>query len=285
MKKLIAVTIVTLILSTMLGAESWLQPKLNFTTEMFWGSNYFYEPVDNYPDSTVVERISVGGVGFGWVLVEGMFDTYMQPPFGNGSSSKFFAPYQIDYGNRIGITHWGVTLGWEHWCYHPVQTYGDDYTERYGGNSSVYIGFDLAEMIGPMIRPVNWTILIPELQFKFKYMYENQAVLLNPIDSSYTYYEYENQMILDGRVGFTLYEYVYFNVDFMAAGIQQAYVQIDYQFNVGVSFGGVRLGYFYSDYVLSDELDMPLGNWYGKTQGIILEIDLARIQAWSRRNR
>jgi hypothetical protein len=98
-----------------------------------------------YPPNTFTFDIKVGMIIVDWLWFEAELMTY-NSLVADPSLQGMFAPFQVDYGFRGGIQHWGVRVGLDHWCYHPGKIYGYDYPEKYGGVTSVFIEFDVERM-------------------------------------------------------------------------------------------------------------------------------------------
>ena len=132
-------------------ADSWFDPILTMKVGLFKGNDMLvtYDgnviAAEQFPDWTVGLDLKAGGILFNWIWIEGQMVTWTEPPV-PGGPTNYFAPYQSDYWFRVGLQQWGIRLGWEHSCYHPTLTWGDNYAQRYGGKDQLFIEFDLERL-------------------------------------------------------------------------------------------------------------------------------------------
>lgn len=98
-----------------------------------------------YPPNTFKFQFVGGLVLLDWMWFEGEVMTF-NATMPNPSLEGAWLPFQVDYGFRGGIQHWGVRIGIDHWCYHTGGIYGVEFPERYGGVTSVFIEYDFTRM-------------------------------------------------------------------------------------------------------------------------------------------
>lgn len=99
-----------------------------------------------FPENLFTFDITVGATLFDFFWFETQVVTFTAFTDANPINGMF-APYQSDYGVRVGISKWGLRVGYEHWCFHPVTSYGRTTVQRYGGSDEFFIEFDLQRML------------------------------------------------------------------------------------------------------------------------------------------
>ena len=98
---------------------------------------------DYFPEGTIVFDVTVGAELFEYTWIEGQFKTYMLLSDWNPIGGMF-SPFQMEYGFRAGVQLNGVRLGYEHWCYHPVSVYNENYAaELYGGYDRIFLEYNI----------------------------------------------------------------------------------------------------------------------------------------------
>ena len=93
------------------------------------------------PDQMVSTEITTGALLWNTLGIEGETHVFTSPPWLDDSVS--FSPFQADFYFRAYLTRWGLTLGVEHLCTHPIEPGALTYTKRYGGSDTVYLHYEL----------------------------------------------------------------------------------------------------------------------------------------------
>lgn len=135
-----------LILLLLIGSSLWaIEPIMKVKAKLYTSNTkYLLAPSlvagEVYPENTLSLDIVVGGIFYNFIWIEGEVETWEAFP---DNFPGFFQPYQSDYGIRAGIKWNGFTLGWSHNCYHPAITYGKQFAQMYGGQSSFILEYEL----------------------------------------------------------------------------------------------------------------------------------------------
>ena len=128
----------------------WIEPIMTVEMGYMLGDGYTVAIQDAYPmvlfdvtpKGTIDLDITVGAELFKYLWLEGQFITYMTLIDLNPMNGMF-SPFQMEYGFRAGLQLKGLRLGYEHWCYHPIEVYGDRTVKRFGGIDRVFLQYNI----------------------------------------------------------------------------------------------------------------------------------------------
>lgn len=97
------------------------------------------EVIIGYPENMVTMDITAGVILWDTLSIEGQAAVSTESIF-NGSS--VFSPFQADFYFRTYLTKWGLIVGYEHLCRHPM--YPGLYTSPSfsGGHDKFYLEYE-----------------------------------------------------------------------------------------------------------------------------------------------
>ena len=188
-----------------------------------------------------------------------------------------FSPYQSDYGFRGGLQKYGVRLGYEHWCYHPIVA-GNMFIWKVGGQDTVYIDFSLKRLFvtHPNLLPSG--LFLPFLEAEVSYSFADSYQLWNWNNYSLVEKPDSKRIQVRALAGFkawilwteaevALIGYPGIESIFGTAG------SLGLSLRGGIDLAGIRIGYEYDTYIVSADAVVP----ELLSHTVYIEFDLDRI--------
>lgn len=130
-KKLFSISMLLVITSISLFADSWFSPIVTSDFSYTWNGKILNQ---EFPNALAITDITLGTVLFNYLWVEGQVITYYEN-IKTSKTSGHLDPFVTDYGVRAGLQQFGMRIGYERFYYQA------------GTTDTVFVKFDLERLL------------------------------------------------------------------------------------------------------------------------------------------